>query len=141
VFNFLFLFDLPVENIDWGLVRKPFFYLILPRKKPKISHMKPKIKCFVCSAVMLLSFYSCEFSPSEIPLTELEQPSEDNIPAIWVELTPEMDTLRLSAPTWITYGVETDEHQVYAIKIYLDNAEIGDASYLSQKKSASAYSN
>jgi len=66
-------------------------------------------------------------------LTELENPS-DNVPAIWIELTPEMDTLRLSAPTWISYFVETGEYQLYQIKVELDNVEIEHLAYKSSQK-------
>lgn len=81
---------------------------------------------------LLFILYSCEFSPSEIPLSELEKPG--NAPAIWIELTPETDTLRLSAPAWITYNVETGEHQLYRIKFALDNVELEDLRYYSSTK-------
>jgi hypothetical protein len=82
---------------------------------------------------LLFILYSCEFSPSEIPLTELEKPS-DIAPPIRIELTPEMDTLRLTGPASITYNVETGEHQLYKVKITLDNVEIGNISYDSPTK-------
>lgn len=96
--------------------------------------MNERTKCLVCFACLLFGLSACEFSPSEIPLTELEQPSEENIPDIWIELTPAMHTLRLSAPVWISYTAETGEHQVYDIKIQLDNAPIGNVNYDSPNK-------
>jgi hypothetical protein len=96
--------------------------------------MKKRTKCLVCFACLLFGFSACEFSPSQIPLTEIEKPSEDNIPDIWIELTPAMDTLRLSAPAWVTYTAETGEHQVYDIKIQLDNADVGNVNYDSRNK-------
>src|SRR5690349_8629892 len=87
---------------------------------------------FIILIFLFFILYSCEFSPSEIPLTGLEKPS--NVPPIRIELTPEMDTLRLSGPASITYNVETGEHQLYKVKITLDNVEIGNISYASPTK-------
>lgn len=96
--------------------------------------MKQRIKLLIFSAGILWSLPACEFSPSEIPLTELEQPSDENVPGIWIELLPETDTLRLAAPAWVTYAVETDQRQVYGIDIQFDNAPVGNVSYESQKR-------
>lgn len=95
--------------------------------------MNKTVNCVIAVLALLFSLHSCEFSPSEIPLTELEEPS-DNVPAIWIELTPEMDTLRLSAPAWISYFVETGEHQLYQIKVELDDTEVWDLRYDSPQK-------
>jgi len=95
--------------------------------------MNKNVNCVFGVLALLFTLYSCEFSPSEIPLTELEEPS-DNVPAVWIELTPGMDTLRLSAPIRITYFVETGEHQLYQIKVELDNVEIEHLGYESPKK-------
>lgn len=91
------------------------------------------IKKIISSFAIALLLCACEFSPSEIPLTEVERPSED-APAIWIELTPEMDTLRLSAPAWITYSVETGDRQLYQIDVELDNVKVDDLGYDSPQK-------
>ncbi len=95
--------------------------------------MNKTVNCVIVVLALLFTLHSCEFSPSEIPLTELEEPS-DNVPAIWIELTPAMDTLRLSAPAWISYFVETGEQQLYQIKVELDNVEIERLGYESSQK-------
>ena len=79
----------------------------------------------VALSVFIFVLNSCEYSPSEIPFTELEEPPEIP-PTINIELTPEMDTLRLSAPIWVTYSVDVGEREIYSINPYLDGKEISD---------------
>ncbi len=99
--------------------------------------MQRNIQYLVVLAGLLFSLYACEFSPSEIPLTEIEPPSA-NVPAIRIELKPEMDTLRLSEDAWVTYSVETGDNKLYRIDFQFDSIAIGDLSYESDKK-VSAY--
>lgn len=93
-----------------------------------------KLPCynFIILTLLCLFFYSCEFSPSEIPLTKLEKPT--NVPPIVIEITPETDTLKLSGPTWITYSVEAGDRKLYRIAVTLDNIEVGDIRYDSPTK-------
>jgi len=99
--------------------------------------MKIKIKYAVVLAELFLSLYSCEFSPSEVPMTEIEKPSEIP-PAIWIDLRPEMDTLRLSSPVWVYYSIEAGNRQVYRIELQMDEADIVNKNFESDKK-VSAY--
>lgn len=87
---------------------------------------------------IIFLFFSCEFSPSEIPLTEIDEPSE--IPLISIELLPEMDTLKLSEPVTVTYRVETGEYELHAIEMLFDEVEIPNLSYTSQN-AVNAYIN
>lgn len=101
--------------------------------------MKKIIKYYSLLAGLLLSLIACEFSPSGIPLSEIEKPSEI-APDISIELNPSMDTLRLSEPAWITYSVNTGVNKLYRIAFQFDNTDIANLNYISTEK-VSAYIN
>ncbi len=96
--------------------------------------MTDRIMNILISAGFLLSVLACEFTPSEIPFTELEQPSDELVPQIGIELTPGMDTLRITSSVWITFTAETGGHQVYEIKAELDGAPVVNTTFESENK-------
>jgi hypothetical protein len=118
-------------------LHKNIFYkipLILFSNKNRTNQLMKRItKYFIILTISLFSFSSCEFSPSEIPLTEVEKPS-DNAPSIEIELTPEMATLRLSEPVWITYSVQSGDREIYRINVELDDTELSDVRYNSSQE-------
>lgn len=87
----------------------------------------------IAALILLFALFACEFSPSEVPLSEIEEPPEI-APEISFELSPEMDTLKLSEDTWISYEVETGDRELYQIEVALDNTEIGNVNYESNQK-------
>ncbi len=95
--------------------------------------MKIKLLHIIFLTGILLSLYSCEFTPSEIPLTEVEKPSEIP-PQILIDLKPEMEILRISGPTWISYSVETGSRELYNIEFKFDNVGIGSLYSVSDGK-------
>lgn len=98
-------------------------------QKPKNQPMKRNH----FALILFLCFFSCEFSPSEVPLTEISKPSEI-APEIFFELSPEMDTLKLSEASWIRYEVATGERELYQIKIEVDGIELENINYESSQK-------
>lgn len=80
---------------------------------------------------------SCEFAPSEIPNSDIEEPSPIG-PELLMEITPGMDTLRLSEPIWINYTVDADEEDVYAINFFLNGVQIGEV-YHNSRTNVNAY--
>jgi len=95
--------------------------------------MKISIYYAILVAGLFFSLYGCEFSPSDIPLTEIEKPSE-TLPAIRIELKPDMDILRISGPTWVTYSVETGSHELYQIELKFDETDLVNINYESPQK-------
>lgn len=73
---------------------------------------------------ILLICYSCEYSPSEIPLTEVEKPSEQ-APFISIDLTPEMDTIMLSTSVNVSYKVDVGSLKIYDVKFLMDGTDMG----------------
>jgi hypothetical protein len=74
-------------------------------------------------SILLISF-SCEYSPSEIPLTEVEEPTEP--PSVSVNLTPEMDTLKLFTTANVTYVIDVGAHEIYDLKFLMDGNEMSN---------------
>ncbi len=79
---------------------------------------------FLAILCILLISYSCEYSPSEIPLTEVEKPS-DQAPSISIDLTPEMDTIMLSTTVNVSYKVDVGSLTIYEVKFLLDGTDMG----------------
>ncbi len=79
---------------------------------------------FLAILSLLLIFYSCEYSPSEIPLTVVKEPTDP--PSISVNLTPEMDTLKLFTSANITYVVDVGTHEIYDLKFLMDGKEMSN---------------
>jgi hypothetical protein len=82
---------------------------------------------------IFLIIYSCEFSPSEIPMSEIEKPS-DIAPPISIELNPSIDTLKLSSPVWINYTAKTGEQKLYRVEFTIDNETLNNAYSESENK-------
>lgn len=72
----------------------------------------------IYAGILILS--GCEFQPSDIPLNSVSQPA--TAAPLELKLTPEMDTVRIAQPLWITYTVNSGEHKIYSIKVQLDEA-------------------
>ena len=68
------------------------------------------------STILILS--GCEYNPSDIPLNNIERPVSGA--PLELKLTPDMDTLRIARPVWITYSVNAGSQEIYDIKIQLD---------------------
>ena len=82
------------------------------------------------STFLILLFFAvaCEFQPSEIPLTQIEGPS-DNAPILRLEVTPDMDTLKLAGDVWTEYKIHTAEAEIRWVKIFFDDTEMYNGSY------------
>jgi hypothetical protein len=78
--------------------------------------------------ILLLFVVSCEFQPSEIPLTQVEKPS-DNAPTLLIEVTPDMDTLKLAGDVWTEYKIHSAEAEIRWIKISFDDTEVYNGDY------------
>ncbi len=86
-------------------------------------YMGDYIKLFVISVAFVLFLSSCEYSPSDIPLTKIEQLPP---PDIGIILNPEMDTVRLACPTYIGYQINVSYRDVYALRFLIDDITIAD---------------
>lgn len=64
-------------------------------------------------------FSSCEFEPSAIPETSVDQPSEIS-PVLEVELTPETDTLVLYESAVVNYKFLTQINDIHWVQFYFD---------------------
>jgi len=72
-------------------------------------------------ALFLLVFFSyCKYSPSDIPETYIELPSEANA-TILFELQPNEDTIKLFEPTTLLYNINTLNKELYGVGFYLDD--------------------
>lgn len=76
-------------------------------------------------------FFSCEFQPSEIPETFVEEPSDD-APTLVVEVNPDMDTLKLATDVWTEFKLISPQTKVQWVKIYFDENVVYDFEYNSQ---------
>ena len=73
--------------------------------------------------IFIISF-SCEYSPSEIPLTVVEKPSDQA--SISINLTPNKDTIKLSTSVYVTYTVDVGSHEIYDLKFFMDDVDMGN---------------
>ena len=78
--------------------------------------------------ILLLFVVACEFQPFEIPLTHVEKPS-DNAPILRLEVTPDMDTLKLASDVWTEYKINTAEAEIRWVKIFFDDKEVYNGNY------------
>jgi len=92
-----------------------------------------KLKQTVLFFGFISFFYSCEFSPSEIPVTQVEKPSVEP-PSIFVELSPAIDTLRLTESAWVSYSAVTGEHELARIDFKIDNESYYDYYFVTRNK-------
>ena len=83
--------------------------------------MKP-VKLFACFLFIVFICYSCEFNPSEIPLTGEKEPPP--IPSIYIKLTPEMDTLKVSMPVWVVISSGTDSIKIFGLEAKMDGKDV-----------------
>ncbi len=91
--------------------------------KPAISNFIQKSAFFI----LLLFVVACEFQPSEIPNTMVEKPSDD-APTLLIEVTPDMDTLKLAGDVWTEYKIHTST-EIRWIKIFFDDTEVYNSNY------------
>jgi len=99
--------------------------LILCTKLLHLQHCMKNINFqFLAVLSILLISFSCEYSPSEIPLTEVEEPSE-TAPFISIDLTPEMDTIKLSTSVYVSYKVDVGSLKIYDVKFLMDGTDMG----------------
>ena len=78
--------------------------------------------------ILLFFAVACEFQPSEIPITQVDKPS-DNAPILLIEVTPDMDTLKLASDVWTEYKIHTAEAEIRWIKILFDDTEVYNGDY------------
>ena len=78
--------------------------------------------------ILLIILISCKFQPSEIPLTDV-QPPGDNAPVLFIEVQPDMDTLKLAMDTWTEFKFTSPEASVQHVKISFDDNVVYDAEY------------
>lgn len=93
--------------------------------------MKKKILHFYSLITLLLFINSCTYLPPDIPLTEVEKPS-DQAPDIFIRLTPEINILRLAASANVTYSFDAGNREIYQIKFTLDGDQLPEMNYFSR---------
>ncbi len=98
-------------------------------KTPVNPHFISKILILLLFAI----FVSCEFRPSEIPETFVEQPDE-NAPVLYIVVQPDMDTLKLATDIWTEFKFFSSETEVSWVKISFDDNTIYDFEYNLQNK-------
>jgi len=92
--------------------------------------LSPVILFFIHKTTYLILLFfavACEFQPSDIPLTQVDKPS-DNAPILLIEVTPDMDTLKLAGDVWTEYKIHTST-EVRWIKIFFDDTEVYNGYY------------
>lgn len=82
---------------------------------------------FLLLLSILVIVYSCEYSPPEIPLTEVEKPSDQGS-IVSVTLSPEKDTLKLSTNVYVSYKVDVGSNEIYDVKFLMDGTDMGTPS-------------
>ena len=88
--------------------------------------------------IILLSFFvfqSCSYLPSEIPLTEIPKPTDDGSDII-INLTPNVDTLKLYKSVSVTYTIDVQLCLIDSIEFFLDGSKIINVS----KEAVNSYS-
>lgn len=78
--------------------------------------------------IFLFTISACEFQPDEIPETLVEKPSETG-PELLVEITPNMDTLRIARDVTAHFKLSSTERNAEWIKIFFDDELIIDSEY------------
>ena len=99
------------------------FYLLFWRRFLSVRDI-----IFAFSVFLAVFIISCEFEPADIPLTQVEKPS-DNAPNLLIEVTPDMDTLKLAGDVWTEYKIHTDEADIRWVKIFFDDKEVYNGNY------------
>lgn len=84
--------------------------------------MKKTMFCFALAFGVSFILNSCEYSPSEIPLTELQEPTEPA--SVSINLTPEVDTLKLFTSANITYAIDVGASEIYDVKFLIDDIQM-----------------
>ena len=97
-----------------------------------ISQFKRYLDLSTTVMIIIIGLASCEFKPSDIPLSPVEKPT--GVPEISIALSPSMDTIRLSGPAWVTYMLETEGRKLYNVTMTLDKETDVDISYESDNK-------
>lgn len=102
------------------------------RKRPLDYFRYSCILAKAGEAVFILFFVfftlSCEFQPSEIPLTVVNPP-DGNAPVLYINVQPDMDTLKLAADTWTEFKFSSPETSVQHVKITFDDNVVYDSEY------------
>lgn len=93
--------------------------------------MKKSIGRFAFIAGVLVTLFSCEYSPPEIPDAKLDKPSEV-IPEININLTPDLDTLKLYTTVKVNYTVDVGDRKIYNIQFFMDGQQMGNVYSSSQ---------
>jgi len=93
--------------------------------------MKKSIGRFAFIAGVLVTLFSCEYSPPEIPDSKLDKPS-DVIPEININLTPDLDTLKLYTTVKVNYTVDVGDRKIYNIQFFMDGQQMGNVYSSSQ---------
>ncbi|MCG6191082.1 hypothetical protein [Maribellus maritimus] len=88
------------------------------------------MKEILAPVVILLLFFSvsCEFTPSEIQETFVEQPDE-HAPVLYIEVQPDMDTLKLASDVWTQFRLTSQEAEIYWVKIDFDDSNVYYSDY------------
>jgi hypothetical protein len=82
---------------------------------------------------LLIFSFSCEFKPSDIPETYVEQPDE-NAPVLYIEVQPGMDTLKLATDVWTEFKFTSPETEVKWVTITFDDNVVYDSEYSMQNR-------
>ncbi len=77
---------------------------------------------------LLFFSFSCEFTPSEIPETFVEQP-DGNAPFLHIEVQPDMDTLKLASDVRTEFRLTSQEADIHWVKITLDDNNVYYSDY------------
>lgn len=83
--------------------------------------------------ILVLFVFSCEFKPGEIPETFVKPPGDD-APLLFIEVKPEMDTLKLNTDVWTEFKLTTEEAKVHWVKIFFDDAVVYNSEYSDEWK-------
>ncbi len=88
----------------------------------------------IFSVIVLLTFsFSCKFQPSEIPETIINPPDE-NAPIIYIEVQPDMDTLKLASDVWTDFKVTSPKSEIKWVKISFDDLVLYDFEYIPEAR-------
>lgn len=95
-------------------------------EKPFQKGFRSLVKLSALFFILLIS--ACEYQPDEIPETFVEQPGDD-APVIFIQVQPEMDTLRLCNLALAKFNFDDSEKTPDWIQIYFDQELVLDQEY------------
>lgn len=96
--------------------------------RTKIFLTKPFNAKYLWIFFLPIAFSGCEFNPSEIPETPIEPPGS-NPPVLFIEVKPDMDTLKLGSDVWAEFNFKSPEAPIRQVRVVFDELTVYEGEY------------